>query len=362
MSLRLYELATSRPTERSNDSASVTRKYIAMYSASETAVYRAALLVAGPRFDGLRRQRIKCDPQGGGVWLVEVEYSFSNQTTDDGDDKQEPPGDKPLGPEFSFDTSAQQVHITQSLGTNYRQAPADRIAFGTNLVVDGSNNLKVTPDGYAPAGGDVGRVVAIEAAPPTWTGGLFTVGAVGGGQWTLSGSPAAVSSAGGRWGLFASGIGTAASYKSAIGVTNDRVEGVDVFAPKLEFSEVWPRAMVNLAYVKTLRYLTGRTNVATFRGFAAGEVLYLGGTGQASAAPDSGPYPWKVTHKFSVGENLYDVVVSSVLGVPAKKAWEYLWCAYKNDVNVNQWVQTATAAYVERVYKEGDFSNLEIGA
>lgn len=364
MALRLYELADSREAQRTLDSASVTRRWIAMYSASHDQVYAATLAVAPQRFSGFRRTKVSCKPQKGRVWISEVEYSFSVQNVDGPQDGQQSPGDNAsLGPEFNFDTTAQQVHVTQSLATRYLQrAGVDRLGKGIALEIDGSNANKVTPFGeYVPSGGDVGKVVAVEAAPPNWKGGVFTVSSVSGGAWILSGSPGKVGSTAGVWGLFASGAGTAQSYKQAVGVTRDRVEGVDIFAPKLEFGETWPRRSVTLAYVKTLRYLTGRTNKSRFRGFAPGEVIYLGATGQASAAPDSGPFPWRINHKFAVSENLYAVNIADNLGIPEKRGWDYVWCAYDPSTDANKWVQTAASAYAERVYKEGEFRLLEIG-
>jgi hypothetical protein len=69
---------------------------------------------------------------------------------------------------------------------------------GTNLTVDGSNNLKVTPDGYTPQAADVGlKLIILPAA--SWTPGAYKITAVGGGQWTLDHSPAATSTASGSW-------------------------------------------------------------------------------------------------------------------------------------------------------------------
>lgn len=364
MALRLFELADSRPAKRTADTASVSRSWIAMYSSNHEAVYRATLIVAPARFSGYRRMTIDVKPQRGGVWLCEVEYGFTAQTTDADDQPQSPTETTSLGPEFGFDTSAQQVHITQSLATKYRQKAGvvDRLGNGFNLTVDASNPLAVSaPFEYVATGADVGRTISIEAAPPTWVGGTYTVVSVSGGQWILDRSPARVGSVGGLWGIFAAGTGAAADYKQAIGVTRDRVEGVDIFAPKLEMTETHPRRSVSLGYVRAVRFLTGRTNEAKFRGFATGEVLYLGGSGSASAAPDAGPFPWKITHKFQVGENLFNVVVASNLGVPKKGAHEYLWCTYDPSTDANKWVQTAAAAYVEQVYREGNFDLLEIG-
>ncbi len=49
--------------------------------------------------------------------------------------------------------------------------------------------------------------------------------------------------------------------------------------------------------------------------------------------------------------------------IPRKKAHEYLWFAYskKNPVGANKVTREPSAGYVERVYEEGNFLDLEIG-
>ena len=45
-----------------------------------------------------------------------------------------------------------------------------------------------------------------------------------------------------------------------------------------------------------------------------------------------------------------------------KKGWEYLWVRYEDaeDAAANALVKKPTAAYVEKVYEEGDFAGLGI--
>ena len=52
-----------------------------------------------------------------------------------------------------------------------------------------------------------------------------------------------------------------------------------------------------------------------------------------------------------------DIVVAS------KKGWEYLWVRYEDaeDDAANVLVKKPTAAYVEKVYEDGDFSVLGLG-
>lgn len=118
MALNFHELADSRPVERTFQSASVTRRWIALHSLNESAVYTALLaLVAPVRYDNLRRSKVGLTPKGGGVWYCEVEYAWQATTQGSSDTPPNPDPQAPLGAEWSFDSSVGTVHITQSLKT-----------------------------------------------------------------------------------------------------------------------------------------------------------------------------------------------------------------------------------------------------
>lgn len=294
MALNFHELAHSRPVERAIPSASVTLKWIALYSYDEKAVYTGLQLVAPTRWDGLRRSKITLDPQGGGVWFGSVEYAWTAQTQGSPDAPPNPAGGDPLGPEWSFDGTAADVHITQSIKTVSKTA---------------------------------------------------------------------------RPGVFPGNV--APNYKQAIGVTQDRVEGVDIKTPKLEISLTLTFPFLTLDRIRIWSLLAGRTNVAPFATFQAGELLYLGPP--VSIQPGQ---LCKVTHKFVGGKNLtlpkdkadLTIVPESAprandgLILPAKRAFDYVWCAYADEVNPGKLVQTPVAAYVEQVYREADFNHLLLGA
>ncbi len=74
---------------------------------------------------------------------------------------------------------------------------------------------------------------------------------------------------------------TAPNFRGAIGVTADSVEGVDIAVPVYQFAETHyqPDSVITPTYKGTLFSLTGRTNNGAFKGFAAGEVLFLGAAG-----------------------------------------------------------------------------------
>jgi len=152
---------------------------------------------------------------------------------------------------------------------------------------------------------------------------------------------------------------TAPDCKGAIGVTADSVEGTDITVPQFQFSETHylPAELVTWSYVVTVHGLTGRVNQAPFRGFAAGEVLFLGASGAKRGEED-----WEITFRFAASPNMTGLAVGDITGI-SKKGWEYLWVRYQDeaDAGSNTLVKRPMAAYVEQVYQYGDFSLLGIG-
>jgi hypothetical protein len=148
-------------------------------------------------------------------------------------------------------------------------------------------------------------------------------------------------------------------FKGAVGVTENGVGGVDIVVPVFQFAETHykPSAFVTVAYVQTLRDLTGTVNDDAFKGFAAGEVLFLGATGNKRGGGD-----WAITYKFGVSPNRTNIEVGDIT-VASKKGWEYLWVFYrpKLDADAKIVVQRPVAAYVEKLYEEKDLSDLGIG-
>ena len=152
---------------------------------------------------------------------------------------------------------------------------------------------------------------------------------------------------------------TAPDFNGAIGVSEDRVEGVDVAAPAFEFTEThqFTDAEVDSAYRLTLFNLTGRYNNATFKGLAAGECLFLGASGSKR-----GDEKWSITFRFSCSPNVTGLTIGGITGID-KLGWEYLWLRYADfeDATAFALVKRPVAAYVERVSLPGDFSDLGIG-
>ncbi len=209
-------------------------------------------------FDGLDADNYTLDPQGGGVWLANVNYKIRNQSSE------------------SFDTTGGTVHVTQSFGTN---------RFGP-----------LAPD-----------------------------------------------------------------FQGAIGVSDDRVDGVDITIPAYKFSETHyiPRIFVSTSYKNTLFQLTGKVNNASFKNFAAGEVLFLGSTGQRRGLED-----FEITYNFAASPNIGSIVFTPDIEVINKEGWDYMWLFYADEVDstAHRIVRRPKAAYVERVYPRADFGLLGLSA
>jgi hypothetical protein len=166
------------------------------------------------------------------------------------------------------------------------------------------------------------------------------------------------------------GGGTVRDVKGVIGDDGQRVHGVDIGFAVYRFSEEWlfpdanppgtpaagiAAATCNSTYRAILKALTYTTNAATFRGFAAGEVLFEGATGRRV----KGGY-FSVTFKFAVSPNASSITVGDIT-VSAKGGWQYLDVRMKDSSNADRVVQIPAQANVHTVYGSGDFSTLAIG-
>lgn len=79
----------------------------------------------------------------------------------------------------------------------------------------------------------------------------------------------------------AASVVTAPELQGAVGVTADGVESMDIAVPVFQFSatHAFSDEPVTTAYKVARFSLTGKTNTGGFRGFSAGEVLFLGASG-----------------------------------------------------------------------------------
>ena len=150
----------------------------------------------------------------------------------------------------------------------------------------------------------------------------------------------------------------APDYGGAIGYDGENVNGVDVTMPIMNFTEVHylSDGKVSTSYKKIIAELTGSMNEGSFKGYSAGEVLFLGASGSRR-----GDDLWEITYKFAVSMHKRDFDVGDI-SVVYKRGWDYMWVRYEDDVNDDDdLIKKPTAVYIEQVYEFGDFGALGIG-
>lgn len=153
------------------------------------------------------------------------------------------------------------------------------------------------------------------------------------------------------------GGGAAPDFKGLIGVHQDQVDGVDVVIPALRLTVHFqhPLGVVSLARIKALARNTGKVNSDAWLSFKAGEVLFLGATGdEGNAAPTN------VAYQFACMENASGLTIGNIAGIN-KNGHEYVWIYYKDGVDAGppvRPIKTPEFAYVERVYEEVAFKSL----
>jgi hypothetical protein len=166
----------------------------------------------------------------------------------------------------------------------------------------------------------------------------------------------------------ASGNNAAPDQKGAIGVDASSVQGVDIVIPALTWTETYdvPSVYVSSAYIVNLSKVTGTVNNAAFRGFPAGEVLFLGASGSQDWDERKGDGPWTLSFKFvqspnaGAGASIPALTIGSLTNI-TKKGHEYLWVRYEDNVANNSLIKEPKFVYVNKVYREENFSQLGIG-
>jgi hypothetical protein len=154
----------------------------------------------------------------------------------------------------------------------------------------------------------------------------------------------------------------AANMSGAIGVDSNGVNGVDVVTPQFQWQETYevPSMYVTGPYIIGVSTITGTTNNAGFRGFAAGEVLFLGCSGSQEWDEAKGDGPWSLSYRFVASKNVTNQTIGSITGI-SKKGHEYLWVRYEDTVDSSSLLKRPKAVYVNSVYRESNFSALGIG-
>lgn len=344
-----YETPRSREGDKQNAGATRTREFVVLYEADEAAAIALVEAAAVVTFGGMERKALQWRTLGApDLWLFTVPYGAAA-------------GEGAVRPDnFNFRIVATTAHVTQSLKTLARIGVGDNLGSGTNLTADVLVDPIFVPDGYAPADADVGKTLVITGGTD-WVPGYYAIVGVdvGGGSWTLDGTPAAVGTAGGVWYL----PPAAPDCKGAIGQSNDTVAGCEIVVPGSDLVFSAARTSLTDADVRALRALVGTTNATAVRGYPAGTLLYLGcePTGPDGTLADAQPFTWwNLAHSCRYEPHRTNVQIGDVL-VPFVEAHAYVWAQYRPAFDLKTFAVRPSGVYVERNYANtGDFSILGI--
>lgn len=155
---------------------------------------------------------------------------------------------------------------------------------------------------------------------------------------------------------------------AAINFDGDSVLGVDITIPRYAFSRTIKvvDAYVTDEYKKSLKDLTGSTNLLDFDIFAPNEVLFLGAVGTKQVTNDDIEDEWTITFNY-LGQNSRENIkfndgTNDAFTIVKKEGWDYLWVQYedKEDMTQKKIVKKAIAAYVIQVYEQQPFSLLTL--
>ena len=118
-------------------------------------------------------------------------------------------------------------------------------------------------------------------------------------------------------------------------------------------------AFVTTGYKNNVMQLTGKVNNGSFKGFDAGEVLFLGVSGARRGTHTDDL--WELSFSFAVSPNRTNLTVGPITGI-VKNGWQYLWVLYEDhiDENAKVRVKKPKAVFVENVYETASFSGLGI--
>jgi hypothetical protein len=137
--------------------------------------------------------------------------------------------------------------------------------------------------------------------------------------------------------------------------SNGEIQGISVDRPRFNFTltKYWPTAVITPAYQIAVSQLVGKVNNATFGGYAAGTIRFLGARGRIAGNK------WPIAYRFEFSPNETGISVGDVTGI-SRTGWQYL-DIYKrttSDATAKKKVELPHSVYVHTVYEPADFSIL----
>lgn len=150
-------------------------------------------------------------------------------------------------------------------------------------------------------------------------------------------------------------VGTAPTFKQAIGVEHDEIKGIDIPAAAgrltIEFNH--PSGIFNLSYGKYLSDLVNYVNSGPWYNWIRGEVRFLGARGHISSDQQS-----TATYLFEISRTRFNFAVGDIT-VLEKEGWDAAWTLNQRGVEsasgVTYPVVKPQFVYIERVSPRIDF-------
>lgn len=309
MAAAVWELAKQSLDVGGSETPRAVGVYLVQNAPNFAEAYAAVVAAAGGTLAGLPSHSVNLDEQGGGVWTATVNYTVGSGRTGY---ELGTPGERP-NPLVPAPTPPQEPTAAAVIGPEW--------SFDTTGGTQHITQSLATRDGVGTTG------------------------------------PLSINNGSGR-------------FKRAIGVTKDSVEGVDVVARKLEIGLTVRPSFVTLGYIQDVFKLTATTNKDPYLGFAAGELLFLGASGQSQTPTDGSTPAWTVSFKWAASPNRTQAMIDPVTMQQVTKVagnlyhfalirgWDYVWVTYAQKSEDGRTSLVPETAWVEKVYADGDFRKL----
>ena len=135
--------------------------------------------------------------------------------------------------------------------------------------------------------------------------------------------------------------------------------GISVYVPTgtMTITHYFKKSQWTTKLRNKIAYRRCRYNSDSFRGFAHGELLFVG---ESVNYNQGDPYV-EVQYKFLISENSDEIEVGSMTGI-SKRGWQGLWVKYKKDVKTvdgkKYQVIEPQGVAIEKIYNACDFTEL----
>ncbi len=138
----------------------------------------------------------------------------------------------------------------------------------------------------------------------------------------------------------------------AIGVSRDKVEGVDVGVSVVRKSVTISGVPVTRNFIKYLRTMRGTVNLTKIDDLEPEEQKFVSASLRCRAGEG-----WVVTYNFLVGEAVENAIVGDFT-LPEVKPFDHVWAQFKDVVESGDTAQKPKAVYVDRVCFKAEHAGL----